>query len=118
MSSPIKGPFKSVLPSHREDAKYPHILSQSDEIISPTWILLYNQSTLDVFLSKNLLRSFRKANRDLVIFLAGGNTMINLVGYLHGYWTVWFHLGVISNKLSLSKVAEKYRVFYDSTNGK
>ena len=41
-----------------------------------------------------------------------------LQGDLPGYGKVWFHPGGIANILSLSKVAEKYRVSYDSTRGK
>ena len=38
-----------------------------------------------------------------------------LQGDLPGYETVWFHPGGIANIPSLSKVAEKYRVSYNST---
>ena len=96
---------------------YYHILSQLDGIISPTWVLLENQSTVDVVSNKTLLRNIRKANNNMAIFLRDGNTAANLVGYLPMYEAVWFHPGSIANILSLSKVAEKYRVCYDGTNG-
>ena len=71
---------------------------------------------MDVFLNKNLLRNVRKANLNLAIFLTGGKTTTNLVGDLPGYGTMWFHPGVMANIISLSKVADKYWVCYDSNN--
>ena len=87
VSSPIKGPCKSVLKGHEEDAKYHHTLSCSGGRISPTWTLIENHSTVDVFSKKNLLQSIRRANHDLAIFLTGGNTATNLVGDLPGNGT-------------------------------
>jgi hypothetical protein len=37
-----------------------------------------------------------------------GVTMMNLVGDLAGYGTVWFHKDGIANILSLARVKEKY----------
>ena len=76
--------------------KYQHIISQSEGHIS-------------------LLNNIRKSNRELAIFSAGGNMNTNLKGDIPVYGTVCFRPGGIKNILSLSKVAEKYRVAYDST---
>ena len=67
---------------------------------------------------KNILRNIRRTNCDLAIFSTWGKTTTNLVGDLNWYGTVWFHPGGITNILSLSKVAEKFQVCYNSTNGK
>ena len=45
-------------------------------------------------------------------------TTTDLQEDLPGYGTLWFHPGGIVNILSLSKVADKYRVSYDSTGEK
>ena len=48
--------------------------------------------------------------------LHGGKITTNPKGYHPGYGIVWSHPGSIANILSLSKVAEKYRVSYDITS--
>ena len=95
--------------------KQQHMLSQSGSHINPTWVLLDNQSTVNVFSNICLLKNTRRSDRSLEIFTTGGRTITDFQGDLPGYGTVWFHPGGIANILSLSKVAEKYRVSYDST---
>ena len=46
-----------------------------------------------------------------------GVAVTNLVGDLPGYGTVWYHPKGIANILSLSRVAIKHRVTFDSTAG-
>ena len=72
MSSPIRGSYKSDILGYKENVKYYHILSQLDGSTILTWILLYNQSTVDILSNKKLQRNISKANRDLAIFLTGG----------------------------------------------
>ena len=95
--------------------EYQHKLIQSGGNINPTWLLLYNQSTVDVFTNIRLLENIRISDRALAIFSTGGQTTTKLQGDIPGYGTVWFHPGGITNILYLSKVAEKFRVSYDST---
>ena len=84
--------------------EHQHALSQSEGHINTTWVLLDNQSIVGVFSNRHLLKNIRKSDRALAIFSTGGRTTIDLQGELMGYGTVWFHLGGISNILSLSKV--------------
>ena len=90
--------------------KYQHVLSQSGGHISPTWVLLDNQSTINVFSNRHLLKNISKSDRDLEIFSTGRKTTTNLKGYHPRYGTVWSQPGSIKNVLYLSKLAEKYRV--------
>ena len=92
-----------------------HVLSQSGGHINPNFVLLDNQSTVDVLSNRHLLKNIRKSNRALALFSVGGWTTTDLHGDLLGHLTVWFHPWDITNILSLSKVAEKYRVSYVST---
>ena len=48
--------------------EYQHRLSQSGGHIIPTWILLVNQFTVDVFSYRRLLKNTRKSDRALTIF--------------------------------------------------
>ena len=86
--------------------------------IPKTWILLDNQSTVDVFHNEMLLERIRVSeNGHMDIHCNAGVTSTNLVGDLPGYGTVWYHPKGIANILSLNKVKAKYRVTYDSTDG-
>jgi hypothetical protein len=82
------------------------------------WILLDNQSTVDVFHNSSLLERIRASNNGhMDIHCNAGVTSTNLMFDLPGYGTVWYHPNGIANILSLNKVKERYRVTYDSTNG-
>ena len=84
-----------------------NVLSQSGGHINPTWVLLENQLTVEVFSNRRLLKNIRKSDRAMAIFSTGGWTNTDPQGDLPGYVTVWFHPGGITNILYLSKVAEK-----------
>ena len=72
--------------------------------VPDSWILLDNQSTVDVFHNKNLLRNVRKSNTSLNIHCNAGVATTNMIGDLKGYGTVWYHPRGIANILSLSRV--------------
>ena len=80
----------------------------------PEWILLDNQSTVDVFTNRRPLKNIRRSNKNMFIHCTAGVAKTNLIGVLPGYGTVWYHPNGIANILSLSKVKEKYRVTFDS----
>ena len=82
--------------------------------LPPEWILLDNQSTVDVFTNRRLLKNIRRSNKNMFIHCTAGVAKTNLIGDLPGYGTVWYHPDGIANILSLSKVKEKYRVTFDS----
>jgi hypothetical protein len=86
--------------------------------IPRSWILLDNQSTVDVFHNESLLKRTRvRKNGHKDIHCNAGVTSTNLVGDLPGYGTVWYHPKGIANILSLNKVEEKYLVTYNSRDG-
>ena len=82
--------------------------------LRPEWILLDNQSTVDVFTNRRLLKNIRRAKTNMFIHCTAGVAKTNLIGDLPGYGTIWYHPNGIANILSLSKVKEKYRVTFDS----
>lgn len=96
----------------------PHVLNQNQgKKVNPNWVLLDNQSTVDVFYNRKLLVNIRESNHHMNIHCNAGVTTMSLVGDLPGYGEVWFHENGIANILSLARVKEKYHVTYDSKNG-
>jgi hypothetical protein len=89
-----------------------------DGQLPKTWILLDNQSTIDVSQNDKLLQNIRQSKTSMDIHRNAGVTCTSMVGDLPGYGTVWYHSGGIANILSLSRVKERgYRVTYNSSNG-
>jgi len=82
--------------------------------IPDSWILLDSQSSVDVFKNKKLLKNIHDAKNALSLHCDAGIAMVNKIGDLPGYGTVWFYEDRISNILSLNNV-KKYWVTYDST---
>jgi hypothetical protein len=86
--------------------------------ISRNWILLDNQSTVNVFCNGGMLENIRMIDKTMNISCNAGVTRTSWVGDLPGYGQVWYHKKGIANILSLSKVEEKYRITYDSEKKK
>ena len=79
------------------------------------WILLDNQSTVNVFSNRSLLRNIRETTREMVIRCNAGVTRTRMIGDLPGFaGEVWYNPDGIANILSLSDVKRHYRVTYDS----
>ena len=86
-----------------------NVQTQHGGRLPPEWILLDNQSTMDVFTNQRLLKNIRRSKKRHVHSLyrwCGQKT--NLIRDLPGYGTVWYHPNGIANILSLSKVKGKY----------
>jgi hypothetical protein len=91
------------------------IKNGSNASIPSSWILLDNQSTVDVFQNKDLLTNIRRINGHMDIHCNAGTATTSIVGDLRGYGTVWYHPQGIANILSLSRVRDRgYVVAYDN----
>ena len=79
-----------------------------------TWVLLDNQSTVDVFFNAALLENIHDSDLSLDIHCNAGVSTVNKIGNFPGYGVVWYHPGGIANILSLGRVKDKYQVTFDS----
>jgi hypothetical protein len=61
--------------------------------IPESWILLDNQSTIDVFANQKLLKNIRDSEKSMNIHCIAGITRTNLIGDLPGYGTIWYQPG-------------------------
>ena len=92
-------------------------LNTSDGAIPDTWVLLDNQSTVDVFSNPKLLVNLREEKSCLRIHTQAGKVTTHWKGDLPGYGTVWYCKDGIANILSLAKVKENHKVTFDSEGG-
>ena len=98
-----------------------HILNNNNRKgrLPALWMLLDNQSTVNVFWNIMFLVNVRKTTRRLNLHTNVGQAIINEVGELPGFGTVWVHRKGIANILSLDAVADTpgYNIDYTTRSG-
>ena len=78
------------------------------------WVLLDNQSTIDVFCNGELLVGIHTIAKSMTIHTNRGETVVNMVGCFLGYGWVWYNPNGIANITALTNMKKHHRVTYDS----
>ena len=100
--------------NHKSEAIGTMCANMNDDNELKNYILLDNQSTVDVFCNQNLLNNIRKSNSTMTIETNGGTLTTNMKGHLNGHGEVWCHPDAITNILSLKNIKNECRVTCDS----
>lgn len=86
-------------------------------VLPPGSVGLDSMSSVDIFGEARLLTDIHGVQENMRIMCNAGTVVVNHMGTLKGYGSVWYHPDAIANILSLSNVQDKFRVTYDSSRG-
>ena len=115
--TPASGECINVdLPAFHFVCYYKNVLTTTlSHLIPSTWILLDNQSTIDVFSNPDLLRGIHQVDRTMNIYCNAGLKQTSEIATLPGYGEVWFHPTGIANILSFARVRERgHKIHYNN----
>ena len=88
------------------DGRSAKAFHQRNNSITMSYIILDNQSIVDVLYNPTLLWNIRTSGKTLHLSCNAGTFPVNKVGDLPGYGKLWYHSKGITNILGLSSVAE------------
>jgi hypothetical protein len=110
-----ESPFQVGTSETTDNTEYGFTFLNPRGTLPRDWILLDNQSTVNVFCNKDLLVDIRTTDRTMVIRCNAGVAETNQIGHLPGCaGEVWYYPNGIVNILSFADVAKHYRVTYDN----
>ena len=92
------------VPNKIDSIKYDTFLKQSGGKLNTTWVLLDNQSTLNIFSNPDMVVKIRETRREMHVYYNAGKVIIRTVANWPGFGEVWFHCGGIASILSLAQV--------------
>ena len=83
------------------------------------WILLDIQSTVDLIVNAKMLVNIGTVQGEdaIGVHCNRGVKIVDRVGGLPGYGTVWYEPTGIANILSMLRATKKFRVVFDSEGG-
>ena len=93
--------------------------NNSGQVVPLTWLLLDSQSTVDLIANPRILLNVRKVrSKDAICgHCNSGVKVLDRVGNLPVYGTVWYEPTGIANILSMSRATKTFWVIIDSEGG-
>ena len=90
--------------------------NDTGRVVPLTWIFLDCQSTVDLITNPRMLLNIRKVWREdaIRVHCNSGFKVMDRIGDLPGYGTVWYEPIGIANILSMSRATNKFRVISNS----
>ena len=85
--------------------------------IPPQWLLLDNQSTVDIIKDPSLLKNIHSSETPIIIQSHAGQRTLQLRGLLPGYGIVWHDPEGPANIISLNNAHTRFHIKYDSDRG-
>ena len=105
------------VPTKINSINYATVLKQSWGKVNTTWLLLDNQSTVNIFSNPDMVVNIRETRREMHVYCNAGKTIIQTVANCPGFGVVWFHRGGIADILYLALVKEMFHITYDRAMG-
>ena len=95
--------------------RFPFCFTSNTDSIDPNWLLLDSESNVNLFCNPNLVTDISKVtNGEGLVLSSNGGTQDSEKQAKFGDLTVWFNTNSLANILSLSIVAEHFRVTMDT----
>ena len=84
-----------------------------------TWLLLNSQATVNLIANPIMMMNTRKVwNEDAIcVYCKSGVKVMDRVGNLPGYGTVWYEQTGIVNIFFMLRATKKFQVVFDSEGG-
>ena len=96
---------------------YGSVFKQYGGKVNPTWVLLDNQSAVNIFSNPGMVVNIRETSQDMHVYCNAGKVIILTVADWPGFGEVWFQRGGIAIILSLALVKEMFHITYNSAMG-
>ena len=93
--------------------------NNTGRLVPLIWLLLDSQSTVDLISNPMMLLNIRKVRSEDTVHVHcdSGVKVVDRVGNLTCYRTVWYEPTGIDNILSMLRPTNKFRVIFDSESG-
>ena len=90
--------------------------NNTGQTVPLTWLLFDRQSTVDLIANPRMLLNIRRVRSEdaIRVHCNSGVKVVDRIGKLPGYGTVWYEPTGIANILAMSRETKNFRVIFDS----
>ena len=110
-------PLSSHVNTSRDSPNFVFSSASSQANIPPNWILLDNQSTIDIIINPHLVKNIHTSSQPITVTSHAGKRSITEQALLPGYGLVWFDRDGPANILALHTAQRRFNITYNSSAG-